>query len=290
MPRTPEYRHIAGLFEELKQDVLKRTDKPELPFGLTDLDDATQGLRRGRVHIIAARPSECKTSLGLQTAWNLADAGKTVAFISLEDSKKRCTERIFCNVMSVDNVSLSKGIWDTQTEERYQLMLGMLKPITFLVMDDFGYNWAEFQQVLESVKPKPDVAFLDYINMIEMLKGQNKRDTISEFVRECKRYAVHSNMALVILAQINRSGADDARPGLHHLKDSGTLEEVADMVLINHYPIRYNNKTFRGKEAGQEYFEVMVAKIKDYGHPKIVPVKFVGKHYRFEDLLPNATS
>lgn len=281
--RIAEYQHISNIFDELKSDIKKRTEKPEFPFGLSALDEATHGLRRGRVHIIAARPGEGKTSLGIQTSWNLADSRKRIAYISLEDDKKRLTERMFCNIQKINNTELAKGIWTNDTQIKSEVMSSMFKNITFLVMDGFGYNWGEFENVLDAIKPQADVAFLDYINMIELSQGQNKRDTISEFVRNCKYYAVKKNMALVILAQINRSGADDSRPGMHHLKDCGTLEEVADLVLINHFPIRYNNKTFKGEAAGQEYFEIMVAKIKDYGHPKIVPVRFVGRHYRFED-------
>ena len=282
--RIPNYQHISQIFEELKSDIKKRTEKPEFSFGLYSLDEATRGMRRGRVHIIAARPGEGKTSLALQTAWNLADAGKVIVYVSLEDDKKRLTERMFCNMQKINNADLARGAWTDETEKKSEAMASMFKNITFLVMDGFGYNWPEFENVLDSIKPQADVAFLDYINMIELSGSQNKRDTVSEFVRNCKAFALKKNMALVILAQINRSGADDSRPGLHHLKDSGTLEEVADLVLINHFPIRYNNKTFKGEFAGPEYFEIMVAKIKDYGHPKVVPVRFAGRYYRFDDV------
>ncbi len=281
--RRPKFQNPYEIFEELKKEIPKRTLEPEFPFGLRDLDKKTHGLRRGKVHIIAARPSEAKTSLGVQTAFNLSDNNKVVAYVSLEDDRVQLVERLFCNIHRIDNSRLTRGEWDVEIEHKAESMGEILKNIKFLVLDGFGYNWHEFQMVLEKTDPKPDVIFLDYINMIEVSRSLSKRDTISEFVRAAKAWAIKASIAIVILAQINRSGADDRRPRLHHLKDSGTLEEIADLVLINYYPIRYDNKTFKREEAGSDYIEIEIAKNKN-GQLGIVPARFLGKHYRFEDL------
>jgi replicative DNA helicase len=119
--------------------------------------------------------------------------------------------------------------------------------------------------------------------MIELCKGRSKAETVAEFVRSCKAWAVKENIAIVILAQINRSGAEEKRPRLHHLKDSGALEEVADVVLINYIPFRYGDKTYKGDPAGPEHLEIEIAKIKNYGRAGILAFNFKGEHYRIED-------
>ena len=281
--------NLFQIYLGLRADIAKRTERPELPFGLTELDSRTHGLRRGRVHVIAARPSEGKTSLGLQIAWNLAcSESKTVAYVSLEDDRKQLLERILCNAQRIENTQLVRGIWTDETDAKAKAMESVFKKIKFLLLDSFGFNWREFQVVIEKTQPKPDVIFLDYINMLELERGMNKRDVIGEFVRASKTWAIKENIAIVILAQINRAGAEDKRPRLHHLKDCGTLEEVADLVLVNYYPIRYGDKgIYSGPEqiAPKEYLEIEIAKCKNYGQPGIVQVRFEGKFYRFEDWI-----
>ena len=282
--RQPEYENLYQIYLGLRADIAKRTERPELPFGLTELDSRTHGLRRGRITVIAARPSEGKTSLGLQIGWNLAcSEGKTVCYVSLEDDRKQLVERVLCNAQRIENTQLIRGLWSEDTDRKAKAMEAAFKKIKFLVVDGFGYNWQEFQTLIEKTQPKPDVIFLDYINMIELNKGMNKRDTIGEFIRASKAWALKENIAIVILAQINRAGAEDKRPKLHHLKDCGTLEEVADVCLLNYYPIRYGEKDRNGEPYGPEYLEIEIAKIKNYGRPGIVPVKFLGRYYRFED-------
>lgn len=281
--RTPEYRNLFEIYQSLKGDIAKRTENPELPFGLRELDERIHGLRRGRVHVIAARPSEGKTSLALQIAWHLVCEGKTVAYVSLEDDCKQLVERVLCNTQRIENTQLIRGVWTDETEHKAKAMETAFKSFKLLLLDGYGYNWREFQTVIEGTKPKPDVIFLDYVNMIELSNGFSKREVVGEFVRASKSWAVKENVAIVILAQINRSGAEDKRPRLHHLKDSGALEEVADLVLINYYPVRYADKTFGGEPATADYLEIEIAKIKNYGHPGIVPVRFLGQFYRFEN-------
>jgi len=282
--RKAEYKNLFEIYEDLKEDISKRTEVPELTFGLRQLDERTHGLRRGRVHVIAARPSEGKTSLALQIAWNLVCNDKTVAYVSLEDARIQLVERILCNSQRIDNRELIRGQWTEQTERKAKVMENIFKSLKLLLLDGFGYNWEEFKTVIEKTGPKPDVIFLDYINMIELVHKIPRREAISEFVRASKAWAVKENIAVVILSQINRTGADDKRPRLHHLKDSGTLEEVADIVLINYYPIRYGAKDSQGNPYPPDYLEIEIAKIKNYGQPGIIPVRFLGEFYRFEEL------
>ena len=86
--RQPRFERVSEIYHRVRRAVSRRTATPELPFGIPALDDLTRGLLRGKLAILAARSSQGKTSLALQTAWNLAEAGKTVAYITLEDDRE----------------------------------------------------------------------------------------------------------------------------------------------------------------------------------------------------------
>ena len=284
--RQPVYENAGVIFERVKERFKHRNGTPELSFYLPALDEITFGIPKERVTIIAARPSEGKTSLSLQTAFRIADTGKMVAYVSLEDDREQLVEKIFCNACKVNNYDLKKGIVEAS---KIKAAEGLFSNLKLIVLDDFGYNFTEFERVIKDGGVKPEIVFIDYIQMIDPERNASRWDTISEFIRRCKRFAIEEKIAVVILSQVNRMGADGNRPGLHHLKQAGTLEEVADLALILFYPFRYgessydfNARTGSGIEvAPRNYLEVQVEKNKT-GRTGIVPLRFLGENYRFE--------
>lgn len=286
--RIPIIENAATIFSRVIEKIKKRTETPELPFCLTQLDELTHGITKERVTIIAARTSEGKTSFSAQAAFNLADAGHSVAYISLEDDREQLIEKLFCNICEIDNAELKKG-FDPALEPKGKKAEQIFEKLKLLTVDGFGYNFEEVKRIVQEVQPKPEVVFLDYIQMNDMDK-KDRWESISEFIKNLKRFALEEKIAIVVLSQVNRSGVDAERPGLQHLKQAGTLEEVADLVLILHYPFRYGHATFdynaklgRGiAEAPLDYIEIQVEKNKT-GPTGVVPVRFIGRHYRFED-------
>ena len=294
LKREPLFENAGTIFSRVIEKIAQRKENPEFPFGLIALDEITHGITKERVTIIAARPSEGKTSLGLQTAFKIADTNRMVAYISLEDDREQLVEKLFCNIFDVENYELKKGL-NPSLLPKVEVASKIFEQLHLLTLDGFGYNFQEFKQVVQNLKPKPEVVFLDYIQMIDSIK-ESRWEAISEFIRQVKKFALEEKIAVVILSQVNRTGADANRPCLHHLKQAGTLEEVADLVLILYYPFRYgdssfdfNTKTGQGLEvAPQDYLEIQVEKNKT-GRTGIVPVRFLGQYYRFEDWyeLPN---
>jgi replicative DNA helicase len=286
--RIPLIENIATIFSRVIEKIKTRTENPEFPFGLTQLDEITHGITRERVTIIAARTSEGKTSLALQTAYKLADAGHAVAYISLEDDRDQIVERLFCNMCEVDNAELKKGL-KPDFEPKRAVAEKIFENLKLLTVDGFGYNYNEVAKLVREMKPKPEVIFLDYIQMSDLDK-KDRWESISEFIRNLKRFALEEKIAIVVLSQVNRSGVEANRPGLQHLKQAGTLEEVADLVLILFYPFRYgessfdyNAKTGSGMEvAPADYIEIQVEKNKT-GRIGIVPARFLGQYYRFDE-------
>ena len=115
--RMPVYEPLSKIWERRIQKIVKRTDKPEFPFGLGELDRVTHGITKGKVTLIAARTSEAKTAFTLQGAFNIADSGKNVVYISLEDDVEQIAERLFSNIREISNQDLITGNVDKETLE-----------------------------------------------------------------------------------------------------------------------------------------------------------------------------
>lgn len=288
--RKPVFESLSTIFERTKVLIGQRKDKPEFPFGIKSIDAITHGIKRGKLTLVAGRTSEGKSAFCLQTAVSLADAGKTVAFISLEDDVEQIAEKIFCNIRRVENWKLIKG----QTAELHDPAVSKIfDELKLLVMDKFGYSFEEVKQVVEELIPKPDIVFLDYIQIIDRMNGMNRYESLSEFARQCKIYSEQADIGFVIASQINRAGARDARPALHHLSGCDALEQTADLVLLLYYPFvygspsyNYNSQTNEGFEvAPRNWLEVEIAKNKTGQRGVIVPLEFQGQHYLFQDWV-----
>ena len=287
--REPLYENLATIFERVRVNISKRTQAPEFPFGLTLLDKATHGIRRGKLTLVASRTSEGKTSFSLQMAMRLADSGKVVAFISLEDDREQIAEKIYCNLFQEDNYSVMRGVAKKIDDPAVNTLFKTLK---LLVIDNFGFTFDEIRHVVEELDPKPDVIFLDYIQIIQ--SNGNRYEAMNEFTADARRYSVDQDIAFVITSQINRHGARDSRPQLHHLSGSDTLEQCADLILLMYYPYIYKDPTFNYDSvdgvtvsgydvAPKNWIEVEVAKNKTGERGIIIPLQFTGRHYAYHD-------
>lgn len=285
--RQPSFERVSTIFERVKANVQGRTDAPALPCGIPPLDQAIRGLPQGKVTILAARTTEGKTSLGIQIAANLADCGKTVAYITLEDDRESLVERLYCQMARVDHGRLLAG---QLSALEHPAMPRVFEQLRLLVLDNYGYNMRELETVMASLAPPPDVVFVDYAQMIDQAQRETEYEAISRFVRDVKVFAERHRIAVVLLSQINRVGARDGRPQLHHLASCGRLEQVANLVLLLFAPRFYDMASYdydptsgRGlKDCPREYVELEIAKNKTGRRNVIVPLRFIGSQYRFE--------
>jgi len=290
LTREPHIENLANIFERSKKIIRGRTDKPEFPFGLTELDNVTKGIKRGKLTLIASRTSEGKTGLSTQLAVNLANNGKTVCLISLEDDKEQIAEKIFCNQRRVNNYDLLRG--DTRCLED-PTMKRLFEQMKLLVVDNFGYNFDEIKYIVEELDPKPDIIFIDYLQLVDRGQFRSRYDAISEFARSCKIFANQSNIGIVLTSQINRAGAREDRPNLHNMSGCDTIEEQADLALILFHPHLYRKPTYNYvagtmegfEQAPKNWVEIEVAKNKTGRRGVIIPVCFTGQHYLFEDWV-----
>lgn len=218
-----------------------RGKDPEIKISsIPSLNNMLWGVQRGKIILIAARPSIGKSAFSVQMAVTIATQGFKVMFLSLEMSSKDIIERMFCNVMKVNNKDVARGRKE-QYEHLIEPFRSKLTHIPFAISDCIGKDWQEITNILEKMENKPDVIFIDHLNAIRT-PGINAKQVIDDYLEGIKEIASHHNITFVMACQINRDNQkdDDKTPQLHELKGTGKLEEIADQVIMLHWPWKYD--------------------------------------------------
>ncbi len=242
---------------------------PVFASGWSRLNDIIGGFRPGGLYIIAARPAVGKTVIGLQIAEALAKAG-AVAFNSLEMSKSELHKRLIASVLSVPMDELTAHQLSTVSDIKIAKNLDKLRlPISF--DDRAGISVQEIRTHARSVARKMSLAgvVVDYIGLITDKSGRERSryESVTEVSQQLKVLARDLNVPVVALAQLNRNveGRKDGKPMMADLRDSGSLEQDADVVILLH---REGNK-----------INLDVAKNR-HGQTGIVTLNFEGDYSR----------
>ena len=237
--------------------------------------------------VIGARTSQGKSSFALQIAADLANQGKLVWFLSLEMDVEALVERLFCHVSQVDNYAVLSGKFksDEDLRNRWRKFKEEIGSRKLLITCDIGKSWEEITKLLEIVgENKPDVVVINYVQSISMARGDS-REVINEYLRNFRNMAIGGDFAGVLCSQINR-GAEDHKlhkPSMSQLKESGFLEESADVVMLLHWD-GYDDATAR--KLDESTFSVIVAKNRN-GRTGTHPLIYTPKFYRFEETPEN---
>lgn len=248
-----------------------------MQLSLEKLDKILWGLHKQDLVIIAGRPSEGKTSLSLQIASEMAVRKKTTYFLSLETSRTSVLERLFCQYCEVNNQVLRRGeMMDSEEmKEKMTIFKNWVTEQPFLIVDRLGYKFKDIISLVDTVRPRPEILVIDYIQMISSWGG-NKVEIISDYIRQLKEMAVEHNFVAIVTSQISRAPMErsNKRPTLSDLKGSGSLEEGADVVMT----LYWNAKN--GERADPNKFEIAVLKQRD-GMTGLVVVDFLPQYYKF---------
>lgn len=230
----------SSVVENLETVLNKRSDSPELPISsLQGLNRKLWGLKRKELVVLGARNSNGKSSLALQIAWDMFDAGKRVIFMSLEMTEEELMERLFCNVMSVDNYDLLVGKYKENDvlKQKYSAFKELVKRPGMFFTCGVGKTFIELNDFLEPLNA--DIIIVDYIQAIKVSQRYALED-ISEYVRRFRELCLKKNFCGVLVSQINRDAKND-QPENYQLKSSGTLEESADKIMLLHWEYHYKN-------------------------------------------------
>jgi replicative DNA helicase len=218
-------------------------------------------------------------------AYDLSLQNIPVWLLSLEMSVPSLLERLFCHAMNVDNYSLLSGQMkmDAGIQRKYLQFKDMMQDSSLLITEGLGKSWGEVNELIENVGEKPKVIIVDYIQNIAFRSGDT-REIINDYIRRFRNLAIKHEFAGVLCSQINRSAEEhkDNKPVLSQLKETGFLEESADVVMLLYWQAFYDkvdNET--------STYKIIIAKNRN-GRTGEESLFYTPKFYRFTEdrILP----
>lgn len=258
-----------------------------VPTGFHDLDQLTSGLQRGDLIIVAARPSMGKTSLALNIAQHVGThAKKTVGVFSLEMSKEQLFLRMLSSEAQIDGHALRTGFLRRDDWGRLTTALGVLGQAKVYIDDTPSIGVLEMRAKARRLASEHglDLLVIDYIQLMQGRgRFDNRTQELGAISRSLKGLAKELNVPIVTLSQLSRApeSRSDHRPQLSDLRESGALEQDADVVFLIYREDVYN------KEPGENenVAEIIVAKQRN-GPTDTVKLAFIRERTRFENYDP----
>lgn len=235
---------LWGVFEGLEQRSKSPGGLVGIPTGFPDLDRKTGGLRRKQYVILAARPSMGKTGLAVQIMLTAAcDHGIPVAFFSAEMSRDEIIARMLCTEALADLSNFGRGCLTDDEYTRLVTASGRINAAPLYVDDHSTPTVMEIRaKTRRAIAEHPDLALVvvDHIGFVKA-EGENRQNEVANASKGLKALAKDLNVCVLALSQLSREPTKraDARPQLSDLRDSGSLEQDADMVLMLHRPDYY---------------------------------------------------
>lgn len=232
-----------------------------LPTGFRDLDRMTSGLQPSDLILVAARPSMGKTAFTLNIAQNVGvRQHKTVAFFSLEMSQEQLVQRLLCQIAHIDSQKLRTGQLNSDEEwTRLTDACDKLYESPVYIDDTPGISVAEMRSKARRLKSEHglDLIIVDYLQLMQGRNAESRQQEISEISRSLKALARELKVPLIALSQLSRSveSRQDKRPMLSDLRESGALEQDADIVSFLYREDYYDKET-----ENQHITEVILAK------------------------------
>lgn len=260
-----------------------------VPTGFTDLDGMTGGLQKSDLIIIAARPSVGKTAFALSIARNAAvKYGVPTAVYSLEMSQQQLLIRLLAAEARVDAHALRTG---TLPEEKWAYIstrIHKLAPAPIFIDDTPALSVLELRARARRLKSEHDIGLImvDYLQLMQgPARAESREREISMISRSLKVLAKELDIPVIALSQLRRSVEErgDKRPILSDLRESGALEQDADVVIFIHRPELYGIESYPDGESTQGVAEVMISKQRN-GPTGDVKLTFVKQYAKFENL------
>jgi replicative DNA helicase len=287
---TGDFAHIETLlkesFERITHLYEQGSELTGVPSGFRDLDALTSGFQPGNLIILAARPSMGKSALALCTAANLGvRQGTPVALFTLEMSKAEVTQRMMCSEAKVESQRLRSGKLAPDDWPRLTAACDRLMKAPVFVDDTGSITMMELRSKARRLKSRqPDLGLIivDYLQL--MTSGatvENRVQEVSQISRALKVLARDLDVPILALSQLSRAVEQrhDKRPILSDLRESGSIEQDADLVFFV-----YRDEYYHGEESEQQGLaEVILAKHRN-GPTDAVKLSFLKRYAKFADL------
>lgn len=241
---------LKDIFLELKEKSLKPT-LPGLSSGFYDLDSLTQGFQKSDLIIIAGRPSMGKTALGLNIALNVIKTSKLpVLFFSLEMSKKQIMYRILSMETSINQTRLRSGKLYQNDWVKLNKIIKIISRLPLFLDDMSDLSVQDIRSKIKTIlfeQTEVGLIIIDYLQLMQnsSLKSNNRVQELAQITRSLKNIAREFNIPIIALSQLSRSveARVDKRPILSDLRESGSIEQDADLVLMLYRNKYYNSNT-----------------------------------------------
>src|SRR6266699_977491 len=284
------FTHVKPVAEALLDKIQEMEGRQVVLTGLTtgfaELDEKTSGLQRNDLIIVAARPSMGKTSFALMLAQNAAiETGAVVGIFSLEMSKEALVMRMLCSQGNIDAQRFRNGFLSRAEWAQIAKSLGILADTKIFLDDTPGISVLEMRakaRRLAAEQKRLDLIIVDYL---QLMSGSGKRfesrqQEVSLISREMKGLAKELNVPLVALSQLSRApeSRSDHRPQLADLRESGEIEQDADVVAFI-----YREEQYHKSDENKNIAELIVAKQRN-GPTDTVYLAFVNQFAKFADL------
>ncbi len=222
----------------------KRVEHSRVMTGFKNLDNKLQGLRGGDLVILAARPSMGKTAMALNIGQQVAKK-RNVAIFSLEMSKEQLTDRMVCAAMGIDSWKLQKGELSEDEFSRIGDALSQLSESHIYIDDSASMTLLEIKSKCRRLKMESglDMVIVDYLQLIQGTNPLNRVQEISDISRGLKSLARELSVPILALSQLSRAveSRSSKEPILSDLRESGSIEQDADIVLMIYREEYYNN-------------------------------------------------
>ena len=283
--------HVKNILNDTFKYIERLYERQEhvtgVPTGLTKLDEMTAGLQPSDLILIAGRPSMGKTAFALSIAQHVGiKLHMKVLVLSLEMSSQQLVQRLLSSEGRVDSLAVRTGRLQAQDWHRLTSAAGRLSEAPIFIDDSPGLSVLEVRAKARRMKAEHglDVIVIDYL---QLMRGRanldNRQQEISEISRSLKALAKELNVPVVALSQLSRAieTRGDNSPRLSDLRESGALEQDADVIMFLHRPSFYSKDAM--EEEARKTAEVHIGKQRN-GPTGKIEVAFLSQYARFENL------
>ena len=279
---------------ELEARKLQKDGLTGVPSGFTALDRVTSGWQKSDLVIIAARPAMGKTAFVLSVLRNAAvDHNKPVAIFSLEMSSIQLVNRLISSEAELDSEKIKKGSLAEHEWAQLVHKTAKLSKAPLFVDDTPALSILELRAKCRKLKAQHDIQLI-VIDYLQLMSGDsknggnggNREQEIASISRALKKIAKELAVPVIALSQLSRAvetRGGDKRPQLSDLRESGAIEQDADMVMFLYRPEYYGITEDENSQSTQGVGEVIIAKHRN-GSLENVKLRFIGKYTKFTDL------
>lgn len=251
------------------------------PTKFDDLDRMLAGLQKSDLIIVAARPSVGKTAFALNLATNVAEQDKTVAMFSLEMGAEQLTNRILSATGNIDGNKLRTGELSASDWEDLMMISGKVSEYPIYIDDSAGVSIGELRNKCRRLKRQGglDLIVIDYLQLMTG-RGDNRQQEVAMISRELKKIARELDVPVIALSQLSRGveQREDKRPMLSDLRESGSIEQDADIVMFLYRDDYYNKESEQANT-----IEIIVAKQRN-GPTGTTTLAFVKEYGKFLNI------